>query len=100
MAKTLFETLGYRLGKKAAQAKNAFDLMGGPEEDSLRAEIRLGRDLAAALLERIPLVEENATTKFVEQIGLWLAAHLKEKQLPLNFPVTGERGANALVPPG
>ena len=38
---------------------NAFDLVGGTEEESLRAEIRLGRDLAAALLERVPLVEEN-----------------------------------------
>src|SRR5262249_61890218 len=70
--KTLFETIGHRLGQKAAQAKNAFDLMGGSEEDSLRAEIRLGRDLAAALLERIPLVEENETTRFVTQIGRWL----------------------------
>ena len=54
MAKTLFETIGHRLGQKVAQAKNAFNLMGGTEEDSLHAEIRLGRDLAAALLERIP----------------------------------------------
>jgi hypothetical protein len=50
VAKTLFEAIGYALGQKAAQAKNAFDLVGGTEEDSLRAEIRLGRDLAAALL--------------------------------------------------
>ena len=46
MAKTLFEAIGYALGKKAAQTKNVFDLVGGTEEDSLRAEIRLGRDLA------------------------------------------------------
>jgi hypothetical protein len=51
VAKTLFEAIGYALGHKAAQAKNAFDLVGGTEEDSLRAEIRLGRDLAAALLD-------------------------------------------------
>jgi len=60
--KTLFETIGFRLGQKAAQARNAFDLIGGTEEDSLRAEMRLGRELAAAFLERIPLVEENETT--------------------------------------
>ena len=69
MAKNLFETIGNRLGQKAAQAKNAFDLMGGTEEDSLRAEIRLGRDLAAALLERIPLVEENETTDLRRRLG-------------------------------
>ena len=52
MAKTLFEAIGYRLGLKAAQAKNVFDLMEGTKKESLRAEIRLGRDMAAALLLR------------------------------------------------
>src|SRR5436305_10717159 len=91
IVKTLFEAIGYRLGKKAAQAKNAFDLMGGTEEQSLRAEIRLGRDLAAAFLARIPLVEENVTTKFAAQIGSWLAASVKEKKLPFAFHITAER---------
>ena len=92
--------IGYRLGQKAAQAKNAFDLMGGTEEDSLRAEIRLGRDLAAALLERIPLVEKNETTTFAAQIGCWLAANVKEKKLPFSVRVTDEREPNALGLPG
>ena len=57
MAKTFFAAIGYALGHKAAQAKNAFDLMGGTEEESLRAEIRLGLDMAkkfyqAGLLSR------------------------------------------------
>jgi hypothetical protein len=69
VAKTLFESIGRRLGQKVAQARNAFDLVGGTEEDSLRAEIRLGRDLEAALLERISLVEENENTRFVAQMG-------------------------------
>ena len=100
MAKTLFEAIGIRLGRKAAQAKNAIDLLGGTEEDSLRAEIRLGRDLAAALLEHIPLVEENETTRFAAQIGCWLAANVKEKKLPFSVRVTAEREPNALALPG
>ena len=100
MAKTLFEAIGYRLGQKAAQAKNAFDLMGGSEEESLRAEIRLGRDLAAAVLERIPLIEENVTTRFVAQIASWLAASVKEKKLPFSVQVTAEPEPNALALPG
>ena len=100
MGKTLFETIGFRLGHKAAQAKNAFDLMGGTEEESLRAEIRLGRDLAAALLERIPLIEENEATRFATQIGCWLAAKVKEKNLPFSVLVTAEREPKALALPG
>ena len=100
MAKTLFEAIGYTFGQKAAQAKNAFDLVGGTEEDSLRAEIRLGRDLAAALLERVLLVEENEATRFAAQIGRWLSGNVKEKKLPFIIRVTAEREPNALALPG
>lgn len=100
MVKTLFEAIGYRLGQKAAQAKNAFDLMGGTEEESLRAEIRLGRDLEVALLERTPLVEENDITRFAAQIGGWLAENVKEKKLPLSVRVTAEREPKAIALPG
>ena len=100
MARTLFEAIGYRLGQKAAQAKNAFDLMGGTEEESLRAEIRLGRDLAAALLERTPLAQENETTRFAAQIGHWLAANVKERKLLFSVLVTAETEPNAIALPG
>src|SRR5215831_8641717 len=98
MAKTLIEAIGYRLGRKAAQDKNAFELLGGSEEESLRAEIRLGRDLAAAVLERTPLIEENDATRFAAQILRWLSA--QQKKLPFSVQVTAEREVNALALPG
>jgi predicted Zn-dependent protease len=98
--KTLFEAIGYRLGKTAANAKSIFDLLGGEEEESLRAEIHLGRDLAAATLERIPLVQENAGTEFGREIGRWLAGHLKEKRIPYTFRFTAEQALNAFALPG
>lgn len=100
MAKTLFEAIGYRLGQKAVQAKNVFDLVGGTEEESLRAEIRLGRELAAALVERTRLVEENESTRFLGQIALWLAASIKEKKFPFSVSVTTEREPTAFALPG
>ena len=101
MAKTLFEAIGRALGQKAAQAKNVFDLVGGgTEADSLRAEIRLGRDLAAAVLERVPLVEANEATRFAAEIGRRLAGNVKEKKLPFIVRVTAEREPNALALPG
>ena len=100
MGTTLFDVIGRALGKKAAQAKNAFQLMGGTEEESLRAEIRLGRDLAAAFMGRVPLVEENETTRFAAQVGAWLAGNIKEKKLPFSVRVTAEPTPNALALPG
>ncbi len=100
MARNFFEAIGYKLGQKAAQAKNAVDLMGGTEEESLRAEIRLGRDLAAALVERTALIPESETTRFVAQIAAWLAANVTEKKLPFTVRVTAEREPNAFALPG
>ncbi len=100
MPMTLIQAIGFKLGQKAAQARNAFALMGGTEEESLRAEIRLGRDLAAALLERTPLVMENDSTRFAAHIGRWLAGRVREKQLPFVVRITAEREANAIALPG
>lgn len=100
MAKTFFEAIGYRLGQKAVQAKNAFDLVGGTEEESSRSEIRLGREMAAALRERTPMVEENESTRYAVQIGLWLAASVKERKFPFSFSVTAEGEPTAYALPG
>jgi predicted Zn-dependent protease len=96
----MFEAIGYQLGKTAAKAKNLFDLLGGDDEESLRAEILLGRDLAAALLQRMPLIEENASTSFAEDVGRWLAGHLKERRMPFAFRITADEALNALAFPG
>ena len=56
--------------------------------------------MAAALLERTPLVEENQSTRFAAQIGHWLAAHVKEKKLPFAVRVTAEHEPNAIALPG
>jgi beta-barrel assembly-enhancing protease len=98
--KTLFEAIGYKLGKTAANAKSLFDLLGGEELESLRAEIRLGHDLAAATLEQVPLVKENAATQFATKVGGWLAAHLKERRIPFTFRFTAENAVNAFALPG
>lgn len=100
MARTFSEALGYLLGQKAAQAKNAFDLIGGTEEESLRAEIRLGQDLEAALLERTPLIEENETTRFVAEIARWLAVRVKERKILFSARVTADGVPNAVALPG
>lgn len=98
--KTLSEAIGYRLGKAASKARNILDLVGGGEEESLVAEIRFGRDLAAAMLERVPLAGEDRVTRFAIEIGHWLAGNLTEKRIPFTFRVTAERAPHALALPG
>jgi predicted Zn-dependent protease len=66
----------------------------------LRAEIRLGRDLASAVVERTPLMHENETTRFAAKILRWLAPHVRERKLPYTVRVTAEPGVNAFAFPG
>jgi len=98
--KPLFEAIGHKLGQKAAQAKEAFDLMGGTDEEALKAEVHLGANLAAALLRRIPLVEENPSTVFAAQIGRWLASNISVRKLPFSVRITAEYELNAVSLPG
>lgn len=98
--KTLFQAIGYRLGKTAANAKSLFDLLGGEEEESLRAENRLGHDLAAATLAQIPLIEANRSTQYATEIGHWLAGNLKDRRMPFIFRFTAETALNAFALPG
>lgn len=96
----MFETLGYRLGKAAAKARNVFDLVGGDEVDALVAEIRLGRDLEAAVLERTDMEDESDNTRWLGEIGSQLATHLREKHVPFRFHATAEQSLNAFAVPG
>ena len=98
--KSLFETIGYRIGKTAAKARNLFDLVGGDAAESRRAEIQLGRDLEAATLLRVPLAGESPTTRFARDIGLWLADNVQENRIPFTIRITAEQEWNAYALPG
>ena len=97
---SLFRNFGVLVGKAAAKTKNIYDLMGGSDEESVTAQIRLGRELEAAMLERVPLVTPNPHTAFVSEIGAWLAGHVKENRMPFIFHVTAEPAPNAFALPG
>lgn len=98
--RTFLETIGFKIGSKAAQAKSAFDLMGGDEEEARVAEIRLGHDMAEAMLRRVPLVEPNESTQFAQQIINWLGSRVTERRLPFHLYITAEDECHAMAFPG
>src|SRR5512133_3743622 len=73
---------------------------GGSEEDALRAEIRLGRDMAAAVLQRTPLVEENDWTRFAAEIGRWLSGKVTQRKLSFVVRITAEQHLGMVGLPG
>lgn len=98
--KSLFQSIGFQLGQGAAKAKNLYDLVGGDDAESLRAERRLGDELARAALQHHPLVAPTATTQYAADIGQWLASHLAERRMPYTVHVIAERALNAFALPG
>ena len=98
--KSLFQAIGYQVGRGAAKAKNIYDLVGGDDAESLRAEMRLGDELAQAALANRPLIRPNETTQYARDIGQWLASYLTERRLRYTFHFTAEPALNAFALPG
>jgi predicted Zn-dependent protease len=100
VSRTFIETIGFKIGQKAAQAKSAFDLMGGDDDEARVAEIRLGHDMAEAMLRRVPLVEPNESTQFAQQIVKWLGSRVADRRLPFHLYITAEDDCHAMAFPG
>jgi len=79
------------LGQKLATA--AADV---PED----REIEIGRGMAASLLGATPLVSDDGVQRYVNRIGMWLAAQTERPNLPWHFGVLDTETVNAFAAPG
>lgn len=75
----------------AAQLTNAGDV---------EAEISFGRDVAARVLGRFPLQQDDALTRYLNLIGTALAAHSSRSDLNFHFALLDSNSVNAYSAPG
>ncbi len=69
-------------------------------EADLQAEIRVGREVAARILARDPLVEDPELQRYVNLVGSAVAAHGDRSELSWYFAVTDSDEVNAYAAPG
>jgi Zn-dependent protease with chaperone function len=97
---SLFERLGYSVARTVANAKCFYDAFAGGEEESLRAEILLGRGLAEAMHGRVRFCEDSATSEAVNEIGRALVRHLKDRRRRFVCQMIADGPPNAFALPG
>lgn len=69
-------------------------------EADLQAEIRVGREVAARILARHALVEDDELQEYVALVGTALAAHGSRSDLQWHFGVIDSEEVNAYASPG
>lgn len=63
-------------------------------------EIQLGAGIASNLLGAAPLVDNADLQRYVNGVGMWLAAHSERPDLPWRFGVIDSNNINAFAAPG
>jgi predicted Zn-dependent protease len=96
----LFYNLGKFAGQTARKGKWVFDSVTGTEEDAIKAEEAVGRDLAAGVVQEIGLDEDAEARAFIEQIAAPLVRCVKCKARRFAFHVVPSPEPNAFALPG
>jgi beta-barrel assembly-enhancing protease len=66
----------------------------------VEAEIRFGRDVAARVLGRLPLQQDEALTRYLNLVGTALATRSSRSDLRFHFALLDSDGINAYSAPG
>lgn len=69
-------------------------------EDDVRTEIRFGRDIAARILGKYPLLDDPKLQRYVNLVGRALALHSSRPELKFYFAVLNTDHINAYSTPG
>jgi predicted Zn-dependent protease len=95
-----FYKLGRLLGPKVRQANWVVSSLTGTEEDALRAEEQVGRDLAESFLRQMEVEDDPAVLAVLQEVGGRLVPCLKDKRRSFRFVVGRTRELNAYALPG
>jgi len=63
-------------------------------------EIAIGRDITAATLASQPLVKDDKLQRYLNQVGMWIAAQSERPHLPWRFAAVQNEQINAYAVPG
>lgn len=83
-----------RLGEVLKKVHEAFG------EVSVEQERAIGQEAVAVLLGAVPLVNHDASQRYVNQVGQWVAAQTERPDLPWKFGILDSPDINAFAAPG
>lgn len=96
----LFYSLGKAVGPKIRKGKWMWQSLAGTEADAIAAENAAGADLASEVARQVKLDPDPATQNLITDIGLRLAACVKNKHRIFHFAAVESAEPNAFALPG
>jgi predicted Zn-dependent protease len=95
-----FYKLGQKAGSAFRQARWVWQSATGSEDDAIRAEYGVGRDMAAAVRERSLCDDEPALQAMLDEIGGQLAGVVRNRQHRFAVTLVVEEQPTAFALPG
>lgn len=90
----------FDLNLDLSKLKSAFSRTKDLKEVDDKGEIDLGEGVAANLLGAAPLVQDEKLQRYVNRLGMWLAAQTERADLAWHFGVLDTDSVNAFAAPG
>ena len=95
-----FIHLGRKLGNTWNKGRWIYQSLLGSDEEAIRAESLIGRELAAKVREENPIAEESPLQPFLKTVGDRLKDRLKNKQWKFQYDILQVPQVNAFALPG
>ena len=94
----------YRFGRKAGvtyrRARWVWESVAGSEDDAIKAEYGVGRDMAAVIREQTPSGPDNQVQALADEITQALAGSVRNRLHRFEVTVVGEEQPTAFALPG
>lgn len=90
----------FELNVDLNKLKSAFGRTKDMKEVDDKGELEIGQGVAANLLGAAPLVQDENLQRYVNRLGLWLAAQTERADLEWHFGVLDTASVNAFAAPG
>lgn len=96
----LFKYLGRKAGKAYNKGRWYYRSVFGSEEEAMRAEAQVGKEMADEITRSIGTTRERDKQELVERVGQRLAARLTDDRREFHFNVIPSEEYNAFALPG
>ena len=91
---------GFNVGTAYNNAAKVTKAVEGQRDLTQAEEIALGEGVASNLLGAAPLLQDKKLQRYVQQVGMVLAARTERPNLPWHFAVLDDNEFNAFATPG
>jgi len=96
----IFKYLGRKAGTVYKRGRWYYKTLLGTDEEGIRAEYAMGKELAAKMKQELHLIEQPEAVKLINAIGNRLVGQIKNNRRRFEFNIIATKDMNAFALPG